>query len=253
MSTLASPAPAEATRAERELYLKDPYSWARWQSDLLRRRDFKRVDWESVIEEIEDVGRSTQARWTSLCARAVEHLLKMQYWGSRNPDALGHWSREVRNFRHQMARVPRRSPGLKGRLDGMFAEAWEDGREDAARALADYEEEDLGADAKAAERRWLATIPEQPAFGLDEIAGMDPRKADQPAGTLGHPLWSWSCTRECPYPATREGADTPEDCSRRAAGCRGEMIRGGSVTDRWLSESCAGIGTHLKSPSETRS
>ena len=37
-----------------ELYWRDSYSWALEQADALRRRDFDAVDWENVIEEIED-------------------------------------------------------------------------------------------------------------------------------------------------------------------------------------------------------
>ncbi len=179
MPTPTSPAPAKGSRTDKPLYWTDPYSWALRQAALLRQRDCERLDWENVAEEIEDLARKDRSSWTSLCARAVEHLLKMQHWGPRRPDSLRPWSREVDNFRDQMAEALDDSPGLKGVLDEMFAKAWERGRRAAAKALSRYEE-DAGLDGRVARRKWLATIPEEPAFRLEEVAGKDPRQAMTP-------------------------------------------------------------------------
>ncbi len=179
MPTPASPVPAKSSPADKPLYWTDPYSWALRQAGLLRQRDFERVDWENVIEEIEDLAKKDRSSWTSLCARAVEHLLKMQHQGPRCPDSLSPWSKEVRNFRRQMADVLDDSPGLKGVLGEMFAKAWKRGRTAAVSDLVDYEEV-AGAAAKAAERCWLGAIPEEPAFGLEDVAGMDPRRPGTP-------------------------------------------------------------------------
>ena len=67
-----------------ELYTRDFYSWAMQQADALRRRDYAAVDWENVIEEIEDVGRSERRTWTSHCAVLVEHVLKLEHWKSED-------------------------------------------------------------------------------------------------------------------------------------------------------------------------
>ena len=51
------------TRAQR-LYRADAGTWSREQADALRRRDFGAVDWDSVIEEIEDAGNRHSDVWT---------------------------------------------------------------------------------------------------------------------------------------------------------------------------------------------
>ena len=51
------------TRAQL-FYPADAWTWSREQADALRRRDFGAVDWDSVIEEIEDAGNRHSDVWT---------------------------------------------------------------------------------------------------------------------------------------------------------------------------------------------
>ena len=69
-------------------YAVDPYTWSKVQADALRRRDFAAIDWENVAEEIETVGRSEKRALASYCERAVEHLLKIECWGSASAGEL---------------------------------------------------------------------------------------------------------------------------------------------------------------------
>ncbi|BAZ91454.1 hypothetical protein NIES932_29630 [Raphidiopsis curvata NIES-932] len=39
------------------LYDQDFYTWALQQAQLLREKKFQQVDWDHIIEEIEDLGR----------------------------------------------------------------------------------------------------------------------------------------------------------------------------------------------------
>ena len=71
-----------------ELYWRDSYSWAMQQADALRRRDFAGVDWENVIEEIEDLARSEARRLISQYVRIMEHFLKLQYREPRETDPV---------------------------------------------------------------------------------------------------------------------------------------------------------------------
>lgn len=84
------------------------------QAEALRRRDFDAIDWDNVIEEIEDVGARHRDRWIALCARTLEHLLAIEHWDRPSNSAFRAWVGEVDNFRRQMARVLRRNPGLQG-------------------------------------------------------------------------------------------------------------------------------------------
>ena len=89
------------SREAAELYVSDAYSWAMQQADALRRGDLDAVDWESVIEEIESVGRSERNSWESLCAQALEHLLAIEFWTRSTDKSLRRWAREVMRFRRE--------------------------------------------------------------------------------------------------------------------------------------------------------
>ena len=60
MATLV-PSPAiQQDRQTNGLYERDFYSWSMQQADALKSRDFNAVDWDNVIEEIEDLGKTQQ-------------------------------------------------------------------------------------------------------------------------------------------------------------------------------------------------
>lgn len=67
-----------------DLYHTDILGWSKVQAERLRRvaagELVNDVDWEHVIEEVEDVGRSEVKTVRSLLARAVEHALKASAW-----------------------------------------------------------------------------------------------------------------------------------------------------------------------------
>jgi hypothetical protein len=83
------------------LYETDALAWAEQQADLLRRlargeRLNETIDWENVIEEVQDVGLSELRACRSLLRQAMVHLLKL----SLEPDsqAASHWAGEVARF-----------------------------------------------------------------------------------------------------------------------------------------------------------
>ncbi|MBW8268794.1 DUF29 family protein [Caldovatus aquaticus] len=63
-----------------DLYHRDILAWSRAQADRLRRvaagERVNDVDWEQVIEEVEDVGKSQLEAVRSLLALAIEPALK---------------------------------------------------------------------------------------------------------------------------------------------------------------------------------
>ena len=121
-----------------ELYWKDSYSWALEQADALRRRDFNAVDWENVIEEIEDLARRDARRLTSHYARIMEHLLKLQYRHSSEIEPVRGWLRIVCNDRDEIELLFRRNPGLATHSDKLVAEASPTARKQAITTLADH-------------------------------------------------------------------------------------------------------------------
>lgn len=170
----------DSTGEAEALYHRDGFSWAMQQAAALRRRDAAAIDWDRVVEEIEDLGIRHKDRWTSLCARVVEHLLAIEHWESATPETLQHWVREALNFRLQMAKVLRRNPGLQGQRLEMFATAWEDGRSDAVSRLTDYEDPSLK-QRKAIERKWdRLRLPKECPYPVEHVAAYDPKRDRAP-------------------------------------------------------------------------
>jgi len=100
-----------------DLYERDILSWSEHQADLLRRlargERVNDVDWEHVVEEIEDAGLSELNAVRSYVRLMLVHLLKLQGW----PDspAADQWRREIASF--QSDAVQRFAPSMRQRVD----------------------------------------------------------------------------------------------------------------------------------------
>ena len=113
-----------------DLYWDDTLLWSERQSALLRRlaagERVNDVDWEHVIEEIEDVGKTELRACTSLLLRAMEHLLKLQGWAGS--PASEHWRAEARVFLRDAALAFSPSMARKIDLDDLYRLARDDVR-----------------------------------------------------------------------------------------------------------------------------
>ena len=139
-------------------YETDYYQWTQLMAQALRERDYSRIDWDNLIEEIEDMGKSQKRAIESLLMRLTEHLLKLKYWrlrsstrrvstprrrqaqtpvpssrGTRPTDWLGnardeteqqrnkkHWRAEIVNFRILLDKRLQDSPSLKAKLEEIY-------------------------------------------------------------------------------------------------------------------------------------
>ena len=107
------------------LYHRDILLWSEQQADLLRRlargERVNGVDWDHVIEEIEDVGNAELHAVTSLLRQAIVHLLKTVAW----PDAhaCAHWRSEALGVLVDAA--DRYAPSMRQRinLDNLYRKA----------------------------------------------------------------------------------------------------------------------------------
>ena len=100
-----------------DLYERDILTWSEHQADLLRRvargELVNGVDWEHVVEEIEDVGLAQLNAVESYLRLVIVHLLKIHGW----PDSasVGHWRGEVVSFQRDL--VKRFAPSMSRRID----------------------------------------------------------------------------------------------------------------------------------------
>ncbi len=103
-------------------YSSDYYTWTQEQVKLLKLKQFEQVDWDNLIEEIEDLGKSRENALESYLERLLDHLLKLSYWDSEKEYCTRGWKAEIRNFRAQIKKILRKNPALKNKLEPM----WED-------------------------------------------------------------------------------------------------------------------------------
>jgi hypothetical protein len=104
------------------LYETDYNQWVNETVQQLRERQFDGVDWDNLIEEIEDMGKSQKRALESFLTRLVEHLLKLSYWESEKERNGNHWKSEIVNFRYQIHKRLKESPSLRPELKSIYAE-----------------------------------------------------------------------------------------------------------------------------------
>lgn len=117
----------------RELYERDILAWSDQQAARLRdlrgrlRENEEGLDWDHVIEEIEDVGHGAYKGVRKHLRLALEHLLKLVAWPHQARHHNG-WLREVRTYlrdaRDECSAAMRNR--LAGELDKVYAAALDD-------------------------------------------------------------------------------------------------------------------------------
>ena len=142
------------------LYDEDILLWSEQQADLLRRlargeRVNDAIDWENLIEEVDDVGRSEFNRVASLLEVGLTYLLLVH--AAPGPDPVAHWRVEARAALAGAAR--RFSPSMGPRLD--LGELW-------ALALANVR------DKLAAEGGPAAPLPATCPFAVEDLTKRQP-------------------------------------------------------------------------------
>ena len=153
-----------------DLYWSDTYSWAMQQAEALRHRDLEAVDWDNLIEEVEDIGKRHRDQWTGDCENIVEHLLKLQHWRVWEPETGQRWIDTIVHARRRMARIIRRNPGLKSQRPAMLSDAWSDGRSTVVEELATYETgANYGQGFDDACRRWRRQLPAECPYTLEQV------------------------------------------------------------------------------------
>jgi len=74
------------------LYETDYYQWINTTIEKLRNQDYGNVDWENLIEEIEDISRSERKSLKSNLIVVLLHLLKWQFQPDRK---RGSWAGSI--------------------------------------------------------------------------------------------------------------------------------------------------------------
>jgi hypothetical protein len=119
----------EPERSEFARYDRDLYTWALQQAALLRAGRLAEADILNIAEEIDDVGSEQYDKLESALRVILLHLLK---WDQQAERRSRSWVASIRVQRNHVARVLRKNPGLKSRIDEAVTEAYKDVRIEAA-------------------------------------------------------------------------------------------------------------------------
>jgi Domain of unknown function DUF29 len=71
------------------------------------------IDWENLLEEIEDLADSQKRFLESQLERLIEHILKLQYWEEERDSNYRHWQSKVVGFRCRIKRLLRQNSSLE--------------------------------------------------------------------------------------------------------------------------------------------
>ena len=94
------------------LYDRDFDLWLKKSATAIKNKDFQNIDWDNLLTEIEDMGKSQRRALESYTRRLIQHILKLKYWKSERKYNSQHWRIEVRNFRREVKKILEDSPSL---------------------------------------------------------------------------------------------------------------------------------------------
>ena len=100
---------------------KDVYGWAVHTAQLLRDKKMNEVDFDGILEELEELGISNEHALISRLALVISHLLKWQF----QPNMRGHsWIYTIKIQREDIKIHLRKNPGLKGKITEILEDAY---------------------------------------------------------------------------------------------------------------------------------
>lgn len=103
------------------LYETDYLQWIEMNLEKLQSQDYENVDWENLIEEIADMGRSERKSLKSNFIVILVHLLKWQFQPEKRS---GSWEGSIIEYRRRVLESLSDSPSLKPYLESAFAECY---------------------------------------------------------------------------------------------------------------------------------
>jgi hypothetical protein len=110
-------------------YEQDFYLWITTTIEKIRNRDFDSVEWENVLEELEDLGNERKNELESRLMVLFEHLLKLAYWNEERAYNERGWKGTIREQRKRLNRLLKKNPSLKPYLIEVFDEMYLDARD----------------------------------------------------------------------------------------------------------------------------
>lgn len=109
-----------------ELHESDFNLWVEEIKTKIQRRDIEDMDWDNLLDEIDDMGASQKRALDSYMQRLIEHILKLKYWESERDRCRQGWMAEVANFRGRINRILKKNPSLKNYIANEYDDIYQD-------------------------------------------------------------------------------------------------------------------------------
>ncbi|MEL6786296.1 MAG: DUF29 domain-containing protein [Cyanobacteria bacterium J06607_15] len=101
----------------KELYEQDLNLWRQEVINAIQNQQLENMDWDNLVDEINDMGASEKRALRSYTKRLIEHILKLKYWKNEREYNRRGWEREVVNFREEIKSILEESPSLNNYLE----------------------------------------------------------------------------------------------------------------------------------------
>lgn len=86
----------------KQLYETDESLWLEATIELLKQKQFNKLDVENLIEELINLGKRDLAKAKSLLRQIIIHILLLQYWQVEYERNYRHWLGEIKTFRYDL-------------------------------------------------------------------------------------------------------------------------------------------------------
>ncbi|MEH2096858.1 DUF29 domain-containing protein [Nostoc sp.] len=86
----------------KQLYETDGNLWLEETIELLKQKQFNKLDLEHLIEELISLGKRDLAKAKSLLRQIIIHVLLLQYWQVEYERNHRHWIGEIKTFRYDL-------------------------------------------------------------------------------------------------------------------------------------------------------
>jgi len=156
------------------LYDVDFYAWAEHQAATLRRLQATRqnlpLDFEHLIEEVENLARSELRAARSQLRRLLRHLLKLEHSPAESPRRQ--WLNSIDDARAELDDTL--SATIRSKLEGDLAACYAKARKTACRDLLDNGEPDAAAAIPASSRYTLDQLLDKSWYPTNRHGLIDP-------------------------------------------------------------------------------
>ena len=102
-------------------YDTDFLVWLEGQAELLRAKQFDRLDLEHLIEELESMARKEKREFKHRVEQLIMHLLK---WKLQPDHISGSWLGTIREQRYSIGDLLEEMPSLKPQLDSYITRTY---------------------------------------------------------------------------------------------------------------------------------